>query len=305
MPQRLVTYQSLWGMADLPPPATSWDLRKKIASIASAGFDGVALSFGFEADAQLHEAADLAAAHGLRVSLGAASSPGVEIAVDLAASINADRLVLLAEVFPRTVGEGVDVIGSWLEIARGKGLALHLETHRGTITNDIRFTAALLEALPDLELSADLSHLVVAHGMDALITNPDDATDLRDLITAILLRSASFQGRISTANQIQMPLDFPELAPWVSLFRSWWTEGFSHWRRRSGPDDACAFICELGGGTYPVRGPDGRELSDRWKEAQVLRDWAAEAFGRPNACDSPAEIAVGLKTKQRSFEDRA
>ncbi|MDT7566393.1 MAG: hypothetical protein QOG76_5017, partial [Pseudonocardiales bacterium] len=29
---------------------------------------------------------------------------------------------------------------------------------------------------------------------------------------------------------------------------------------------------------YPVTGPDGQELSDRWREALLLKSWAEELF---------------------------
>ena len=161
--------------------------------------------------------------------------------------------------------------------------SIHLETHRGTITNDLQYSLALIDQLPAVRLSADLSHYVVAHGMDELMFPSDRRDDLLSMISTVLSRSVSLQGRVASANQVQLQLDFPGAAPWVQLFRDWWLEGFASWRARSGPEDEGVFICELGGAPYPSTGPDGRELSDRWREAQQLRSWALEAFATAGA----------------------
>ena len=75
-----------------------------------------------------------------------------------------------------------------------------------------------------------------------------------------------------------MPIGLPQHAPWVDRFRRWWADGFAGWRARSGPDAECAFVCELGGPPYPITGPGGAELSDRWAEAREIRRWALESF---------------------------
>ena len=286
MTQHLVTYQSLWAMEGLPIEAPgAWSLDEQLELIAGAGFDGVSLSSGFGGDdAELPGIADRARAAGLRVYLAARPpGPDVRSTVETATTIDADFVVLCGNAFPLTVAEGVDLVGGWWGVADDAGVTIHLETHRGTITNDLHYTLALIDQLPDVQLSADLSHYVVAHGMDELMFASARRDELLSMISTVLERSVSFQGRVASANQVQLQLGFPGAAPWVQLFRDWWRQGFTSWRARSGPDDEGVFICELGGAPYPSTGPDGRELSDRWLEAQQLRSWALEAFAEAGA----------------------
>jgi len=102
---------------------------------------------------------------------------------------------------------------------------------------------------------------------------------LQALITKVLERSDSFQGRVAARGQIQIPLGFPQNAKWVELFRSWWREGFSAWHARHRTDDAAlVFLCELGPPDYAITAADGCELSDRWQEALTLSRWARELW---------------------------
>ena len=97
------------------------------------------------------------------------------------------------------------------------------------------------------------------------------------LVSRILARSDSFQGRVASRQQIQLQLDFPQHRKWVELFQGWWREGLAGWRARH-DDGNCVFLCELGPPEYAMTGPDGREMSSRWDEALTIRRWALDAW---------------------------
>src|SRR6202022_5046801 len=89
--------------------------------------------------------------------------------------------------------------------------------------------AQLVDLIPDMRLAADLSHYVVDREMPC---PPPPA--LQKLITKVLERSESFQGRVAARGQIQVALNFPQNAKWVALFRAWWRQGFTAWLPRPG-----------------------------------------------------------------------
>ena len=153
-------------------------------------------------------------------------------------------------------------------------MPIQFETHRNCITNDLFTTVQLLDAVPEMRLAADLSHYVVDREMPCPPPAP-----LQALITKVLQRSDSFQGRVAARGQIQIPWGLPQSAKWVELFRRWWREGFMAWHGRHRSDDAAlVFLCELGPPDYAITAADGRELSDRWEEALTLSRWARELW---------------------------
>jgi hypothetical protein len=115
-------------------------------------------------------------------------------------------------------------------------------------------------------MCADLSHYVV----DREFWFPISERDL-GLISRVLQRSDSFQGRVASRQQIQLQLDFPQHQKWVKLFKNWWREGLNDWRQRSSGD--CIFLCELGPPEYAMTGPDGIEMSNRWEEGLQIKSW--------------------------------
>jgi hypothetical protein len=92
------------------------------------------------------------------------------------------------------------------------------------------------------------------------------------LIRRVLERADMFHGRVASREQVQIPITWEHHRPWLELFLGWWEDGFRLWRARADAQDELVFVCELGPPWYALTGPDGEELSDRWHEAQILRD---------------------------------
>ena len=90
-------------------------------------------------------------------------------------------------------------------------------------------------------MCADLSHFVV----DRELQLPLGETD-QGYFGTILERSDSFQGRISSNQQIQIALDFPQHRDWVTQYRQWWAQGIEGWARRQQADATLNFLVELG-----------------------------------------------------------
>jgi hypothetical protein len=249
---------------------------QKFDRVREGGFDGMAIDLGALTLCEAEATVPHFARTGLLAGLTAfpKSVEDLRPALDLAHRISAPYVVVIGQEMPVRVAEMIPVVEGWLEIAEQEGMPIQFETHRNCITNDLFTTVQLLDAVPAMRLAADLSHYVVDREMPCPPPAP-----LQALITKVLERSDSFQGRVAARGQIQIPLGFAQSAKWVELFRRWWREGFISWQRRQrAADAALVFLCELGPPDYAITAADGRELSDRWEEALTLSRWARELW---------------------------
>jgi hypothetical protein len=274
MANRLLIFQALWAMEGLSVPEPS--ISEKFDRVLEAGFDGITVDLG----AVTFEQAQSCVAHFARTGLASgltafpATIEALRPALLLAHRIGAAFVVVIGQKMPIRLGEMVEVIEGWLRVSEQERMPIQFETHRNCITNDLFTAVQLLEAVPEMRLSADLSHYVVDREMPC-----PPPQHIEALITRVLDRSDSFQGRIAARGQIQVALNFPQNEKWVTLFRHWWRQGFHSWQsRHRGLDATCVFLCELGPPDYAITDAQGRELSDRWAESLQLSQWARESW---------------------------
>lgn len=276
MSRALHVYQSLWAMRPHDARGETLPLGAICDKVAEAGYHGLAIDLGADDVAVAHEIRPHLERTGL-VPLIVAFPKTVESLAETLAmgrDFGAPFVDVIGQVTPLTVEGMIPIIRRWIEMSEKAGMPIQFETHRNGITNDLYPTLSLLDAVPEMRLCADLSHYVV----DREFKHPLSERD-RGLVSRILARSDSFQGRVASRQQIQLQLDFPQHAKWVELFRDWWSDGLAGWRARnaSGP---CVFLCELGPPEYAMTGPDGREMSDRWEEALVIKAEVEEIWAR-------------------------
>ena len=275
MPNRLLVYQALWAMEKLT--AAESCVADKFDRVRDAGFDGMAIDLGALTMAEAQATVPHFARTGLAGGLTAFPSSVEDLrpALVLAHRIAAPFVVVIGQQMPVALADMIPLIEGWMRVAEQERMPIQFETHRNCITNDLFTTVQLLDYIPQMRLAADLSHYVVDREMPC---PPPPA--LGKLISKVLERSDSFQGRVAARGQIQVALEFPQNAKWVTLFRDWWRQGFALWRRRhSGGDSSAIFLCELGPPDYAITGADGRELSDRWAESMLLACWARDLWG--------------------------
>jgi hypothetical protein len=242
--------------------------------VAVAGFDGMAIDLGASDVAVAHAVRPHMEAHGLTPLIVAfpKTIESLEDTLYMAADFGAPFVDVIGQVMPVALDEMVPVIETWMGMADRIGVPVQFETHRNCITNDLYTTLQLLDRIPDMRICADLSHYVVDREFWFPLSDHD-----MGLMSRILQRSDSFQGRVASRQQIQLQLDFPQHQKWVDLFKGWWREGLADWRARN-PSGDCIFVCELGPPEYAMTGPDGREMSDRWAEAQTIKRWVREIW---------------------------
>jgi hypothetical protein len=273
--QTLKVFQSLWAMETGLVPALADPLDVTIARIAKAGFDGVCLDPCLADIEHYRSVIPLLDRHGLAsmVNLFPATVDEMSPLLAFAREAGAVKVSAVAQVMPLTPAGAVPLIYRWLQEARQMGVELLFETHRDSLLNDLFFTLQVLDEVPELKLTADLSHIVINREFGLPLSARD-----QDFIARIHERSDCFQGRVATREQIQVPLAFPQHQPWVTLFKGFWKDGMRSWRRRNGPDAECVFVSELGPPSYAITDANGNELSDRWEEALTIQRWAREAW---------------------------
>lgn len=169
------------------------------------------------------------------------------------------------------------------------GYRLYVETHRATMTQDMRRTVDLVARFPDLRFNADLSHWYTGQEM----TYGDFDAKLA-FIAPVLSRVRFLHGRIGTSGCIQVPIGAgaPE-GPHIDHFRTLWQACFAGFLQSAGAGDYLVFASEL----LPARVSDGSRMhhlgyarevlraegrvdeeSDRWTEADLLWRLASSVF---------------------------
>jgi hypothetical protein len=242
--------------------------------VAEAGFHGMAIDLGASDVATAHAVRPHMEKHGLTPLIVAfpKTIESLEDTLHMAADFGAPFVDVIGQVMPIKTKDMVPVIETWMAMSDRIGVPIQFETHRNCITNDLYVTLQLLDLIPDMRICADLSHYVV----DREFWHPMSDHDL-GLVSRILERSDSFQGRVASRQQIQLQLDFPQHQKWVDLFKGWWREGFASWQSRN-VDGNCIFVCELGPPEYAMTDAQGVEMSNRWEEAQVIKSWVQDIW---------------------------
>jgi hypothetical protein len=277
----LDVFQSLWAMELRRPDGFEWTTEEQFQKIADAGFAGVGFDAGLPEDPyeNLADYVDLCNHFDLDVLINAFPGPQDDLEAALKqAELFGGRcrfISIIGRVVPWNVNEVAEVTRGWLKQGEDAGIAIYVEGHRACMTNDLLFTLQLMDAVPDLMMTADLSHFMVNQEWVYLPLKDHEQA----LVSRYLKRSESFQGRVASAEQIQIQPGFSQHEKWFELFKSWWAEGFAHWQaRHAGTKDRCVFMCELGPPPYAITGSDGYELSDRWEEALLLKETAEKLW---------------------------
>ena len=273
MTQTLKTFTSLWAMQPHDQTGIKLPYAQLCEMVVQAGYDGMAIDLGAGDVAQAHEVRPHMERHGLTPLIVAfpKTVESLRETLVMAKDFGSPFVDVIGQVTPLSVDGMIPVIRQWMDMADEIGVPVQFETHRNCITNDLYSTLCLLDAIPEMRICADLSHYVV----DREFWFPLSERDM-GLISRILQRSDSFQGRVASRQQIQLQLDFPQHQKWVELFKGWWREGLQDWRRRS--EGECIFLCELGPPEYAMTDAQGREMSNRWEEALQIKAWVAEIW---------------------------
>jgi sugar phosphate isomerase/epimerase len=166
-----------------------------------------------------------------------------------------------------------------LRIAEQERHPLHLETHRATMTQDIRRTVGLIERFPELTFNGDFAHWYIGHELPY-----GDIEAKLVAMRPVFERVRFLHLRVSSGAFGQLTASDPAEAQHLAIFRRMWTESIGGFLLTARSGDYLPALCELlpARTFYPrmIVGPDGtpREESDRWTEAAFLTEQARACF---------------------------
>ena len=278
MARSLKVYTSLWAMMPHDQSGVILSYEEICEKVAAAGYDGMALDLGAGDIAQAREVQPIMARYGLTPLIVAfpKTVESMREVLVMSKDFGAPFVDVIGQVMPISVDGMIPVIRRWMDMAEEIGMPVQFETHRNCITNDLFTTLSLLDAIPEMRLCADLSHYVVDREFKLPLQHHEQM-----MISRILDRADSFQGRVASRQQIQLQLDFPQHQKWVDLFKGWWREGFERWLSQNQEGD-CLFLCELGPPEYAMTDHAGIEMSNRWEEALVIKSWVEDIWADLN-----------------------
>jgi sugar phosphate isomerase/epimerase len=278
-PPRLRIEHSLWSLRDLPMNApVEWTLAEKFARVKAAGFEAVECWLTDENEREHREALD---AQGLRLVLGHRpfTLEEVKTTVERAVRLKADFIFAQPADAFTPIEEVAVLCREGRKIANDRGIAFFIEIHRNNFTENLPQIKQLIERVPDIRFTADLSHLVVCGEFYGW--KEEQAVER---MRCALERTAHLHGRISNGEAVQVDVGDGS-GDTAQFFVRLWANAMHHWLQGAGPGDVLPFASELGPPRYAITTPDGKEFSDRWEQSLVMKRLAEQAWNRAQSGD--------------------
>ncbi len=274
---RLEIQQAMWSMKCYGTNNKEWSLEEKFNCIAEAGFTGIFGALPEHGEEPLWR--NLLERNRFTFGLESFPATGEQLVELLEKASDYPVLYVNAQV-PNAfcVGkEAITRLDTLQRVAERYNLPLFIETHRGRITQDLLRTVQYVQTLPNLRLTIDLSHYVLAGEMY-------DFEHIDPYFDELLQRTSSFHGRITNAQQIQINVGQEADHPMVEHFARWWERGMSYWLEQASPGDILPFVCEIGH-HYMVTDNylpaySWLEHFDRWEQSQVIKRIAEKCWSK-------------------------
>ncbi|HEY3888474.1 MAG TPA: hypothetical protein VGL73_07865 [Caulobacteraceae bacterium] len=166
-----------------------------------------------------------------------------------------------------------------LEASEKQSHPLYLETHRATMTQDIRRAVDLVGRFPELRFNGDFGHWYIGHELTY-----GDMERKFAAMAPVFERTRFLHLRVSSNVHGQLTASDPREARHLAFHARMWTAAFEGFLASAAPGDYIAAHTELlpARSFYPimVNGEDGepREESDRWTQSAFLINIAQDCF---------------------------
>jgi len=278
---RLRVGQTLWGMIGLPLNCTQdgapeWTLDEKFARCRAAGFESVECWLDDSNEREVKDALDRT---GLRLVLGHRpfSVDDVRQTIDRAVRLNADFVFAQPASAYTPLDEVIQIVRQGRKMASDAGLGFWVETHRNNYTENLRQTIELIQAVPEIRITADLSHFVVVGEFYGW-----KEEGAAEKMAPVLERVSHMHGRISDGEAVQVDASDGS-GQAAQFFVELWSVAMEHWLSAAQPGDIFPFSSELGPPRYAATLPDGREYSDRWEQSLLMKKLAEKAWEKASS----------------------
>lgn len=265
---RLIGGFSNWGCIGLMDDAS---LAQRLGRVAEAGYE---FFEGTWTDGEkAAEAAKMAENLELRLVLQAHFSDAGAIDDVLKVAERLDALAVNCHIRDPWMDEltAARLADRVTASAEAAGVPLMVETHRGTITQDVLRTIRWADR-STCRFNLDVSHWMVA---GELGSGPGD--DMIERLAPLVGRVGMIHGRISNGQQVQVSLDTVSEET-IIAYQKLWATAMGHWKRNARAGDVFLFEPELGPPNYALRDGAGNEFSDRWAESLELLKLARNAW---------------------------
>ncbi len=272
---RLRVQHSLWSLRALPMNLPEWTLDEKFSRVKAAGFEAVECWLTDENEAEHKAALDR---NELRLVLGHRpfSVEETRQTIERAVRLGADFVFAQPPDAFTPLNDVVNIIREGRRMAADSGFPYFVETHRNNFTENLPQTLQLIEAIPDIRFTADLSHFVVVGEFYGW-----EEERAADRLMPVLERTSHMHGRVSNGEQVQVDVGDGS-GQTAQFFVQLWSIAMRHWLKGAGPGDVFPFASELGPPRYAITLPDGREFSDRWEQSLVMKKLAEQAWTTAN-----------------------
>ena len=187
--------------------------------------------------------------------------------------------------------EAAALVEAIIDASEKTQFPMYIETHRATITQDIRRTYDLVAQFPDIRFNGDFSHWYT--GLEMVY---GDIEAKFDFLNPVFDRVRFIHARIGNPGCMQVDIGDGKDRSYVEHFKEMWTRSFAGFLKTAQPGDFISFNPELlQPEIYYARtiiNADGKEVeeSDRWQQAALYTEIAKECF-------AAAQSRVGAAAK--------
>jgi len=271
-PPKLRKVYSWWSFIGLPRGGPEWTMEEKFRRAKEAGFEGIEMMVLEPKDEDrvrrlLDETGLFLGSQGHPYSVA-----DFKTFLGQAKRVRAEYIFVHPGNAFMSDDDAVNLVREGYKVAYDLGVPMTLETHRGTVTENAYRAIHLVEQIPQLRLTGDLSHYGIGGEMGSL-----PAAGLIKRLSPLLDRIDTLQTRITNGEQVQVDVgagDGKLAQNWVEL----WAEAIRRWRTQAQPGDWFPFCTELGPPTYSILDLEGKEISDRWEQSLVMKRLMEQAW---------------------------